>query len=73
MKAAAFLKKLYKVPGIKNHFDEVNVAPVRSGREERQDADQGSALGDEEEPATGKAGLFVGELGWALGRAEAKR
>jgi hypothetical protein len=64
MKAAKFLKKLYKVKGIAKHFDALNSHPY------------GSGIGDVKKQVTDlrsvarkagdrKVGLVVGELGWA--------
>jgi hypothetical protein len=64
MKAAKFLQKFYDVRGIEKHFDAVNshpyghdVASVKS-----QVGDLRSVMS---KAGDGKAGVYVGELGWA--------
>jgi hypothetical protein len=64
MKAAKFLKKLYKVKGIAKHFDAINAHPYGAGvsdvkKQVKQLRSVARKAGD------GNVGLVVGELGWA--------
>ena len=64
MKAAKFLGKFYKEPGIAKHFDAINSHPYGSGV-----GDVKSQINDLRSAAKkagdGNVGLYVGELGWA--------
>ncbi|HET6830440.1 MAG TPA: hypothetical protein VFH44_03720 [Solirubrobacterales bacterium] len=64
MKAAKFLRKLYRVRGIEKHFDAINSHPYGSGvgdvRRQVQDLRKvARKAGDR------RVGVLVGELGWA--------
>jgi hypothetical protein len=64
MKAANFLKRLYKVPGIAKHFDAVNSHPYGSGVADikRQVNDLRSVA---KRAGDRNVGVLVGEVGWA--------
>jgi polysaccharide biosynthesis protein PslG len=64
MKAAKFLKKLYKVRGIAKHFDAINAHPYGSGVSDvkKQVNDLRSVA---RKAGDRNVGLLVGELGWA--------
>jgi hypothetical protein len=64
MKAAKFLKKLYRVKGIAKHFDAINAHPYGSGVSDvkKQVNDLRSVA---RKAGDRKVGLIVGELGWA--------
>ena len=66
MKAAAFLKDLYRVPGIERRFDTVNLHPYGAGvgtvrRQIKQARGAMRKAGDR------GAKILIGELGWASG------
>ncbi len=64
MKAAKYLKKLYGVDGIEKHFDAVNAHPY--GPDVASVKSQvGDLLSVMSKAGDGRAGMYLGELGWA--------
>jgi hypothetical protein len=66
MSATGFLKAFYKVRGIENHFDTVDLHPYGAGiatvrKQIKQARDVMRKAGD------GDASILIGELGWASG------
>jgi hypothetical protein len=64
MKAAKFLRKLYKVRGIAKHFDAINAHPYGSGvRDVKKQVNDLRSVA--RKAGDRNVGLLVGELGWA--------
>lgn len=62
--AKRFLRELYRVPGIEDHFDAVSLHPYGSGTAafRRQVEDARAVM---RRAGDGEAGILIGEFGWA--------